>query len=91
MTKRMINSVKIVIARSKAANANLGLYMPSDAQTEALKSLYAETSGRIGKRDAARFAQYLMDIDNANINKVYCVCATDKQIEAVEKALATLA
>ena len=91
MNKRMINSIKIVIARSKAAIANVGLYMPSDAQTEALKSLYAETSERIGKRDAARFAQYIMDIDNANINQVYCVCATDKQIAAVEKALATLA
>ena len=88
MNKKQVNSVKKVIEYTRNAIRNLGWYMPTDPQTEALKALYAAASYKLGKREASRFATYLMDIDNANLNRVYAVCATEKQIAAVEKALA---
>lgn len=90
MKKRELNSIKTALAHFKTANANGGYYCPSDAQTEALKNLYAETSGIIGKRESIRLAQLLMSIDNANINEVYCVDASEEQIAAIEKAMAAV-
>ena len=88
MNKRQINSIKKVIAHTRNAIAQGGgYYMPSNPQTEALKALFAETYGSIGKREYARFAAYLMSIDSANLNEVYAVCADEKQLAAVEKAL----
>lgn len=89
MNKRQVNSVKKVIAHTRNAIAQGGgYYMPSDPQTEALKALFAETYTAIGKREYARFAAYLMSVDSANLNKVYAVCADEKQLAAIEKALA---
>ena len=88
MNKKQVNSIKKVIEYTRNAIRNLGWYMPTDPQTEELKALYAAASYKLGKREASRFATYLMDIDNANLNRVYAVCATEKQIAAVEKALA---
>lgn len=88
MTKRQINCVKKAIEHTRNAIKGNGFYMPSDAQTDALKSLYAEAYGTIGKREYGRFSAYLMSIDIANANEVYAVCADEWQIAAVEKALA---
>ena len=88
MTKRQINCVKKAIEHTRNAIKGNGFYMPSDAQTDALKALYAETYGTIGKREYGRFSAYLMSIDTANANEVYAVCADEKQLAAVESALA---
>ena len=88
MNKRQINSIKKVIAHTRNAIAQGGgYYMPSNPQTEALKALFARTYCALSKRDFARFALYLMSIDSANLNEVYAVCADEKQLAAVEKAL----
>ena len=89
MTKRQVNSIKKVIAHTRNAIAQGGgYYMPSNPQTEALKALFAETYGSISKREFARFSVYLMSIDIANSNRVYAICADEKQLAAIEKALA---
>lgn len=88
MKKRELNSIKTALAHFKTAYAGGGTYCPSDAQTNALKNLWVETSGVIGKCDSTRLAQLLMSIDNANLNEVYCVDFTEAQIAAIEKALA---
>ena len=88
MTKRQINCVKKAIEHTRNAIKGNGFYMPSDAQTDALHTLYVEACDAITKRDAERFAKYLAAIENANRNEVYNVCATDTQLAAVEKALA---
>lgn len=88
MTKRQINCVKKAIEHTRNAIKGNGFYMPSDAQTDALKALFAHFSYAIGSRDAARFAAYLISIDTANANEVYAVCADERQIAAMEKALA---
>lgn len=88
MTKRELSSIKTALAHFKTAYAGGGTYCPTDAQTNALKTLWIETSGVIGKRDSARLAQLLMSIDNAYLNEVYCVGFTEEQIAAIEKALA---
>ena len=91
MNKREINSIKKVIEHTRNAINNNGFYMPSDAQTAALKALYAAASYKLGKRDALRFHRYIMDIDSANRNEVYILFGTstmmERQIAAVEKAL----
>ncbi|MBO6031722.1 MAG: hypothetical protein J6Q22_09635 [Prevotella sp.] len=88
MNKRQINSIKKVIAHTRNAIAQgRGYYMPSNPQTEALKALFAWTYCALGKRDLARFAQYLMSIDSANLNEVYAVCADEKLLQAIEEAL----
>ena len=92
MNKRQINSIKKVIAHTRNAIAQGGgYYMPSDAQTKALKALFAWTYCALSKRDLARFGQYLMSIDSANLNEVYAVCADEKQLQAIEKALTMVA
>ena len=92
MNKRKVNSIMKVIAHSRNAIAQGGgYYMPSDAQTKALKALYAHAAKFIGKRDETRFNNYLYAIDNANNNVVYAICADEKQLAAIEKALALVA
>ena len=93
MNKRQINSIKKVIANTRNAIAQGGYYMPSDPQTAALKALFAWTCCALSKRDYARFSQYLMSIESANLNEVYAVCADEKQLRVIEEALsiATLA
>ena len=88
MTKRQINCVEKAIEHTRNAIKGNGFYMPSDAQTDALKALYAAAAYKLGNREASRFAAYLKDVDRANINQVYNVCATEKQLAAIEKALA---
>ena len=88
MTKKQVNCIKRVIAGTRNAIRNLGWYMPSDPQTAALKSLLSAALGRIGARDAIQFQTYLETIDCANRAMVYTVCADEKQLAAVEKALA---
>ena len=92
MNTRQINAVKKVIAHTRNAIAQGGgYYMPSNYQTEALKELFSKTYGTISKREYARFAAYLQSIDSANINEVYAVCADEKQLKAIEKALSIIA
>lgn len=90
MKARELNSIKVALAHFKTAYAAGGTYCPSDAQTNALKNLWAETSGVIGKRDSTRLAQLLMSIDNANRNEVYCVDFSEEQIAAIEKAISVV-
>ena len=91
MNKREINSIKKVIEHTRNAINNNGFYMPSDAQTAALKALYGVAAKFLGKRDALRFHRYIMDIDSANRNEVYILFGTptmmERQMAAVEKAL----
>ena len=88
MNKKKVNSIKKVIAYTRNAIAQGGgYYMPSNPQTAALKALFAAVINRLGFRDAERFQSYLNEIDSANENQVYTVCATEKQLAAVEKAL----
>lgn len=91
MTKRQVNSVRKVIEHTRnAIKQGGGYYMPSDAQTEALNALYHLTADKLGVRNSSRFKAYLDSIDAANCNLVYTVCADEKQLAAVEKALAAL-
>ena len=91
MNKKQVNSIKKVIEHTRNAINNNGFYMPSDAQTAALKALYELAAKFLGKRDALRFHRYIMDIDSANRNEVYILFGTstmmERQIAAVEKAL----
>lgn len=87
MNKRQVNSVKTAIQNTRNAIKGNGFYMPSDAQTAALKALYGIAARFLGKREALRFKLYLMELDTANRNEVYTICATERQIAAVEKAL----
>lgn len=92
MNKRQINAVKKVIAYTRNAIAQGGgYYMPSDYQTAALYELFSKACCAISKREYARFSAYLVSIVNANLNEVYTVCADEKQLAAVEKALSLIA
>ena len=91
MNTRQINAVKKVIAHTRNAIAQGGYYMPSDYQTAALYELFSKACCAISKREYARFSEYLVSIVNANINEVYAVCADEKQLKAIEKALSIIA
>lgn len=88
MNQRQKNCVEKAITNTRHAIEGRGFYMPSDHQIAALKALYAETAQRLGKREEVRFKAYLNLLDNANFNKVYDVCADERQLAAIEKAVA---
>ena len=87
MSKRQLNSIKKVIEHTRNAIKGYGFYMPSDAQTAALKALLAAAKNQLGIREKIRFQAYLNQIDCANRNMVYDVCASERQLAAIEKAL----
>ena len=87
MNKRQVNSVKKMIEHTRNAIKGYGFYMPSDAQTAALKALYKTAKNLLGIREKIRFQAYLNQIDCANRNMVYDVCASEKQLAVIEKAL----
>ena len=91
MNKRQINSVKTAIQNTRSAIKGNGFYMPSDAQTAALKALYGVAAKFLGKREALRFNVYLKELDIANRNEIYTICATERQLAAIEKALSFIA
>lgn len=91
MNKRQINSVKTAIQNTRSAINGNGFYMPSDAQTAALKALYGVAAKFLGKREALRFKLYLKELDTANRNEIYTICATERQLNAIEKALSLIA
>ena len=88
MTKREPKSLEKFIEQTENAIKNRGYYMPSDAQTRALKVVCAEIAPAF--RDYTRLAQLVMSIDNANQNQVYAVCATPAQLSAVKRTMANL-
>lgn len=85
MTKREQKSLEKFVEQTENAIKNRGYYMPSDAQTRALKALCAEIDH--ANRDFTRLAKLVMSIDNANQNQVYAVCATPAQLSAVKRAI----
>ena len=87
MTKREQKSLEKFVEQTENAIKNRGYYMPSDAQTRALKALCAEIDNAPANRDYTRLAQLVMSIDNANLNQVYAVCATPAQLSAVKRAI----
>ena len=88
MNKQQVNSVKKVIEHTRNAIKGYGFYMPSDAQTAALKALFAAAENQLGIREKIRFQSYLNQIDCANRNMVYEVCASERQLAVIEKVLA---
>ena len=85
MTKREQKSLEKFVEHTENAIKNRGYYMPSDAQTHAIKALCAEIAPVF--RDYTRLAQLVMSIDAANRNEVYAVCATPAQLSAVKRAI----
>lgn len=89
ITKSEINEVKEAISSIRNAIAKEGgLYIPSDSQTDALKSLFSETYGTIGEREYGRFANYLMQVDMHNLNADQSIIAEVAHLEAIVNALA---
>lgn len=88
MKKRELNSIKVAISHFKTAYKARGYYCPSDVQASALRNLLVETSALIGKMSSNRLEKLLESMDNAKRNQVYGFDFTEKQIEAIEKAIA---
>ena len=89
MNKRQINSIKKVIAYNRnIIKQGGGYYSPSPFQAASLKWLFATTINRLGFRDAEKFRSYLNEIDAAESNQVSAFNATEKQLAAIEKAVA---